>query len=223
MADVRINGKRFPALQTLSSLGALLTRLDSLGSSNESCLTALYVNGTFIDTDSSDNLTIRLSEDDTVDARMETVSQMAYECIQVAREMAELLVFDIKVATLQLWDNTKLQERSLEVLLLDCQKFLSLGSRPLDLLNKNPLGMTEKAQSCLKSLDTIAQCIEDATFLAVTGEKKDACRVLVARVKPSIESWLDSSLIFAEELELDRTDTSVYLNENVSAGSVPVV
>lgn len=213
MADVRINGKRFPALQAIDALGQLVNRLEALGASHAStpsAVTAVHVNGRLVDLDSNELLRMRLDNEDTVEVRMETVAQMAFECIQVAGEMAELLVFDLKVATLHLWSNNRQQDKSLETLLNDCHKFLSLGARPLDLLGADPHALPPVAQQCLRQLDLVATHVEDATLLAVSGQLKDACHVLVARVKPSVERWLGLSAAFAEHLEIDRIELPVF-------------
>ena len=204
MSDVRINGKRFPALQAIDTLGQLVGRLEALGGSHATVVTSVHVNGRFVDIDNTDLLRMRLDSDDTVEVRMETVAQMAFECVQVAQEMAELLVFDLKVVTLHIWEGSRHQDKSLETLITDCHKFLSLGARPLDLLGANPHTVPAVAQQCLRKLDLVASNVEDATLLAVNGEKKDACHVLVARVKPAIERWLGLSAAFAEQLEIDR-------------------
>jgi hypothetical protein len=204
MSDVRINGKRFPALQAIDLLGQLITRLEALGGANASVVTSVHVNGRIVDIDNNDMLRMRLDSDDTVEVRLETLAQMAFECVQVAQEMAELLVFDLKVVTLHLWEGSRHQDKSLETLINDCHKFLLLGARPLDLLDANPYTLPEAAQQCLRQLDNVAANVEDATLLAVSGEKKDACHVLVARVKPAIERWLGLSAVFAEHLEIDR-------------------
>jgi hypothetical protein len=206
MADVRINGKRFPALQAIDTLGTLVDRLENMGAAHASSITAVHVNGRVVDIDNADLLRMRFENDDTIEVRMETVAQMAFECVQVAQEMAELLVFDLKVATLHLWDNSRHGEKSLETLINDCHKFLMLGARPLDLLGTDPHALPGAAQQCLRQLDAIAGSVEDATLLAVNGEKKDACHVLVARVKPAIERWLGLSAAFAEQLEIDRLE-----------------
>lgn len=214
MADVRINAKRFPVLQAVDTLGLLMARLEALGDAHASCVTSVYVNGRLTDIDNEDLLRMRLDDGDTVEVRMETNAQLAFECVQVAQEMAELLVFDLKVATLHLWDNSRYQEKSLEMLLGDCNKFLTLGARPLDLLGRNPLQIGKDAQACLRQLDTVAQTLEDATLLAVSGgpnDRKHACHVLVARVKPAIERWLGLSAVFAEQLEIDRVTRTTFV------------
>ena len=213
MADVRINGKRFPALQAIDVLGQLVNRLEALGSSHPSAVTSVHLNGRLVDIDTPDLLRMRLDNEDTIEVRMETVAQMAFECIQVAQEMAELLVFDLKVATLHLWSNNRQQDKSLETLINDCHKFLSLGARPLDLLGADPHTLPSVAQQCLRQLDSVAANVEDATLLAVSGEAKDACHILVARVKPAVERWLGLSAAFAEQLEIDRLEVPTFVEK----------
>jgi hypothetical protein len=204
MADVRINGKRIPALQAVGSLGVLVTRLDALAGSQDTAVTAIYVNNEEIDFENTEMYKLRLCEEDTVEVRMETVSQMAFECVQVAQEMAELLVFDLKVATLALWEGTQQRNKSLETLLNDCHKFLSLAARPLDLLGAKPSDLPELAQNYLRQLDSIANDLESATLVAVNGNTKDACHILVGRVMKSVEKWLGMSVAFAEALDINN-------------------
>lgn len=206
MADVRINGRRIPALQAIDSTGTLLQRLDAVGQRNRTVLTDLSVNNRQIDPDSTEIHRLKLEASDTIEARMESVEQLAFESLQVAQEMAELLAFDLKVVTLHLWDNSRLQEKSLETLLTDCTLFLSLGARPYELLGHDPLQLPQSAQECLRQLDAIAHHVEDATLLAVTGSPKDACHVLVARVIPTLERWLGLTPEFAEHLQIDRIE-----------------
>lgn len=217
MADVRINGRRIPILQAIDTAGVLIQRLESIGSRNNTELTSLTINGRAVDLDQSHTARLRLDRDDTVEARMESHEQMAFESLQVAQEMAELLVFDLKVATLHLWDNSRYQDKSLETLLTDCSLFLSLGARPLDLLGKSPDDLPPVAQDCLKQLDAVANSVEDATLLAVSGNGKDACHLLVGRVMPAIERWLGLTVPFAEHLQIDKVQLPVVSPESLSA------
>ena len=204
MADVRVNGKRIPALQAVGSFGVLMTRLESLAGTQDTAITAVSVNHEEIDFENFELYKMRLGEEDMVEVRMETVSQMAYECMQVAQEMAELLVFDLKVATLALWDNSANGSKTLETLLNDCQKFLMLAARPLDLLGAKPDDLPPHAQEYLKQMDAIANTLEDATLLAVNGSQRDACHLLVSRVMKGVERWLGLSMAFAEVLEINK-------------------
>jgi hypothetical protein len=204
MADIRVNGKRIPALQAVGSFGVLITRLDALAGSQDTAITAVSVNHEEIDFENFEFFKMRLGDEDTVEVRMETVSQMAFECMQVAQEMAELLVFDLKVATLALWDSKAGSSKTLETLLNDCQKFLMLAARPLDLLGAKPNHLPPHAQEYLKQMDAIANTLEDATLLAVNGKNRDACHLLVSRVMKGVERWLGLSAAFAEALEIDK-------------------
>jgi hypothetical protein len=204
MADVRVNGKRIPALQAIGSFGVLITRLDALAGSQDTAITSVSINHEELDFENFELYKMRLGDEDTVEVRMETVSQMAFECMQVAQEMAELLVFDLKVATLALWENTSGSAKTLETLLNDCQKFLMLAARPLDLLGAKPHELPTHAQEYLKQMDAIANSLEDATLLAVRGHNRDACHILVSRVMKGTERWLGLSIAFAQVLEIDK-------------------
>ena len=202
MADVRINSKRFPVLQAIDSVGTLVTRLDTLGAKEGTTLTSLSVNGSNIDLDSLETMKMKLEPRDTVVALMESAEQLALQSLQVAQEMAELLVFDLKVATINLWENTRTQQKNLETLIGDCHLFLSLGARPIDLLGRDPRTAGPAIENCLRQLDRIANNVEDAVLLAAHGRGRDACHVLVARVMPAIEGWLRLSHDFAEHLSI---------------------
>lgn len=204
MADIRINGRRFPILQAIVDLGVLVQRLDAIATRENMGLTNLSVNGEPVDLDNPGIQKLRLDPTDTVEARMETAEQLALQSLQIAQEMAELLVFDIKVATLNLWDNTRYQQRSLETLLQDCELFLTLGARPVELLGKDPNQVEKPVEECLRQLDTVANHVQDAILLAVHGKNRDASHVLVARVMPTIEKWLGHSAAFASFLELEK-------------------
>jgi len=207
MADIRINGRRLAMLQSETELKSLIERLDQIASRGQSCLTALKVNGKEVDLDQPELFDVNyLSASEIVEARIENTAQLSFESLQVAQEMAELLVFDIKVATLRMWDATTYAEKELDILLKDCHTFLTLGAHPLDLLQRSPQELSATAQDCLRELDRIAQNIEDATLLAVHNQTKDACLVLVGRVMPSIERWLGLTAVFAKELEIDRIE-----------------
>ena len=142
--------------------------------------------------------------------RVETEKEMAIECLQVAQDMAELLVFDIKVATVHLWDDAILKNKSLETLIEDCHKFLSLAAQPLHLLGASPSDLSDVAQKCLRQLDFIANTIEDATLLSVSGSPKDACVLLVSKVMGAIEIWIGLSAQFADELNLAEAGHEVF-------------
>ena len=101
-------------------------------------------------------------------------------------------------------ENTAGSAKSLETLLNDCQKFLLLSARPLDLLGAKPHELPTHAQQYLKQMDAIANSLEDATLLAVRGHNRDACHILVSRVMKGIERWLGLSIVFAQTLEIDK-------------------
>jgi len=211
MADVRVNGRRLALLQKETSLSLLIDKLDNIAARSSSCLTALVVNGNEIDLDDDDAIKrLQINAADVVESRIETTAQLAFESLQVAQEMAELLAFDIKVTTLKLWDTKAFAEKEIDTLLKDCHTFLTLGAHPLDLLQRSPLEMSATAQDCLRELDKIAKNVEDATLLAVHSQFKDACHVLVGRVMPSIERWLGLTAVFAKELEIDRLERPTF-------------
>lgn len=203
MADVRVNGKRIPPLQSIDTLSVLMKRLEAIAQKNNSSLTSLSINNTSIDIDNPEFLRLKLENEDTIEARLDTPEQLSYESLQVALDMAGLLVFDLKVVTLKLWDSGKNYEKSLEILLNDCNLFLSLGARPIYLLNKDPDTLELEAQLFLRQLDTIAHHVEDATLLAVHEHAKEACYVLVGMVKPAIERWIGLSAKFAQILDIN--------------------
>lgn len=215
MADIRINGRRIPALQAIDNGQLLVKRLEAIGQRNNTALTGLLLNGRACEIENAELARLKFETDDTVDARMETREQLSYESLQVAQEMAELLVFDLKVATLKMWDNHRYFEKSLETLLSDCNLFLSLGARPLELLEFNLTELSTSSEGCLRQLDAIANHIEDATLLAVHGEPRDSCHVLVARVLPAIERWLGLTAVFAQELEIDKVQIPTIITEGV--------
>jgi hypothetical protein len=207
MADVRVNGRRLTVLQKETNLQRLVEKLEALADRNKSCLTSLAVEGKNIELDLLEQLSpaqLQLKGHEIVEAKVENTAQLSFESLQVAQEMAELLVFDIKVATLKMWDSNHVPERELEILLKDCHAFLTLGAHPLDLLQRSPFELSAGAQDCLRELDRIAQSVEDATLLAINAQTKDACHVLVGRVMPSVERWLGLTAGFAQELEIDR-------------------
>lgn len=206
MADIRMNQKRMPILSSIDNLGTLLEKCDQFAKAHQSVVTSLLLNGIEIDLEQADIFKIRLDNEDVIEARMETPQRLSFESLQVAQELAELLVFDIKVTTLQLWDKGKHYEKLLETLISDCQLFLTLAAKPVDLLGHNIYELPMQAEACLRQLDAIAGLIEDATLLAVHQKNKEACQVLVARVMPSIEKWLSLSAPFAKFLQIDHVD-----------------
>jgi hypothetical protein len=203
MADVRVNGKRITPLQSVDNLALLIKKLEALGHKTNSSLTALSVNQSFVDLENKEILKLKLKTQDTIEARLDTPEQLSYESLQVSLEMANLLVFDLKIVTLKLWDSTQEYAKSLENLLNDCHLFLSLAARPLCLLQKKPEELEHDAQIFLKQLDLIAQYLEDTTLLAVHGHKKEACYMLVGKVKPAIEQWIGLSGRFAQILDIN--------------------
>lgn len=209
MAEVRINGKRFPTLQTVDTLGALVNKLDQLGAKEGNSLTMVKVNGIETDIDSAEMFKLRLDSSDIVEALMESAEQLSLQSLQVAQEMAELLVFDIKVATLNLWDNTRTQAKNLDTLLKDCSMFLKLAARPVELLGRDPRNAEKSVEDCLRFLDRIADGIEGSILLAANEQQRDACRVLVGKVMPNIENWLLATEAFSDKLNLTRFEYNV--------------
>lgn len=212
MAEVRINGRRMPVLQAVPVLKNIVEKLEAWGEKRKLFLTALSVNGANVDIESPEFAKLKLNNDDLVEARMETPDQMAFESLQVSQEMAELLIFDLKVATIQMWEGERSHQKSLEVLIDDCHLFLTLAARPLDLLGVSLHELPYEAEMCLRELDSLAQNVEDATLLSVHGELKDSCTILIKRVLPCIERWLGLSAKFAEILNIDgvRLPESAY-------------
>ncbi len=221
MAEVRINGKRMPNLQVVSVMGALVSKLETWGQKNRMSLTALSINGSTIDIESPDFQVLNLASDDLIEARMETPEQMSFESLQVAQEMAELLIFDLKVVTIQMWEAAKSHQKSLDVLLDDCQLFLSLASRPIDLLGVSLDELPCDAERCLRELDAVAQNVEDATILCVHNELKDSCAIMVNRVLPCIERWLGLTAKFAEFLQIDRPELGSTQGETTTQNVEP--
>lgn len=203
MAEVRINGRRMPVLQAVSVVRDLVDKIEQWGAKRQMMLTALRLNGNTVDFEAPDFAKLKISESDLIEARLETPNQMAFESLQVAQEMAELLIFDLKVATIQMWEGSAAHQKSLETLIDDCHLFLTLAARPLDLLNVPVAELPHDGERCLRELDATAQSVEDATLLCVHGELKDSCTVLVQRVLPAVERWLGLSGKFGEALNID--------------------
>lgn len=203
MADVRVNGERIPPLQSVDNIATLIQRLENLANKNNSALTSLRVNNSDIDIDNIEFHKMKLDNEDTVEAKFDTPEQLSFESLQVALEMADLLIFDLKVATIKIWDNDKAYEKTLETLLHDCNLFLSLAAKPIYLLGKQPENLEVEPQNCLQELDRIANYVENATLLAVHGRHKDACFVLVGQAKAAVERWIGLSAIFAQSLDIN--------------------
>ena len=201
MADVRVNGKRLPILQSVDTLGLLANKLESVAERSGSVLTDLYINGRAVDFDKKELHKMKIDREDTVEAKIETPSQLSLESLRVAQDMAELLIFDIKVTTLSLWDGTKQQNKSLQTLLDDCHLFLSLAARPILLLEIDPYSLPPYSEKCLRQLDEVATHLEDATLLATHGKQKDACQVLVARVLIAVEKWMGLAVDFSRTVQ----------------------
>lgn len=215
MADVRVNGKRIPPLQSIDNLSTLMSRLESIAQNNNSAVTSITINNSNIDIDNPEYLRLKLENEDKVEARLDTPEQLSYESLQVALDMAGLLIFDLKVVTVKLWGSGKNYEKSLETLLNDCNLFLSLAARPIYLLNKDITLLDQETQLCLKELDKIALHTQDATLLAVADHKKEACYMLAGKVKPAIERWLGYSAKFAQTLEINTVT-----NKNIISDSL---
>lgn len=212
MADVRVNGKRVPPLQSIDNISNLISKLEAIALKNNSALTSITVNNSAIDIDNTDFHRLKLELEDTVEAKIDTPEQLAYESLQVALDMAGLLVFDLKVVAIRLWESGKNYEKSLETLLNDCNLFLSLGARPVYLLQKDPNNIEQEAQDCLKQLDLIANHVEDATLLAVHDSPKEACYTLVGMVKPAIERWIGLSAKFAQILDINTVTNNLIIS-----------
>lgn len=220
MAEVRVNARRAPLLQSVDVLATLVQRLDQMGQRDNTMLTAVNVNGRKVELDGPELSRFKLLPGDLVECKMETPVQLAFESLRVAQDMAELLVFDLKVATIHLWENSRYQEKSLETLLSDCQLFLLLGARPIELLGRDPHDLPHAAEGCLRQLDAVAGHLEDATLLAVNAKAREACHVLVGRVLPTVERWLGLTAAFAEHLEIDEAGASPIL-EGLRPAALP--
>ena len=116
MADVRVNGKRVPPLQSIDNISNLINKLEAIALKNNSALTSISVNNSTIDIDNPEFHRLKLETEDTVDVKIDTPEQLSYESLQVALDMAGLLVFDLKVVAVRLWESGKNYEKSLETL-----------------------------------------------------------------------------------------------------------
>jgi hypothetical protein len=206
MADVRVNGKRIPPLQAIDTMSVLIDKLENLAHKSGSALTSLSVNNHDIDFENKEFHRMKLEQEDTIDVKFDSAEQLSFETLQVALDMADLLMFDLKVASIKIWDGEPQFEKPLETLLEDCHLFLSLAARPIYLLNKDPLQMEVEAQTCLQELDRIASYVENATLLAVRGFHKESCTVLVGMVQAAIERWVGLSAIFAQSLQINQVE-----------------
>jgi hypothetical protein len=209
MADVRINGRRYPSLQSIDSIQNLFSKLEQIARDAQSEITELHMDGKEIEIENVARYKLKLHAEDKIEVHMETVQQMSFECLQVAQEIAELLVFDIKVATLNVWDGTSQQLKTLETLLQDSEKFLLLAARPLELMGTDVDRLPLSAKQCLVQLDEVAKHLEDTALLAVTGHNKDACAVMLQRLMPGIEKWLGLSGVFAEQMQINKVENFV--------------
>ena len=202
MADIRINGKRFPSLQSLGVVNKLLEKLEQLSIKNRESITMLRINESEIDISNEKLRTLKIDDTDKVEVRMETPEKLSYESLNVALDMADLLLNDIKVSTLNLWNSEKDYEPTLETLIEDSYYFLSLAARPIYLLDANINSLAPDSEKCLRQLDKISDLLKNITYLSIKKQNKDACHLLVAKVIPAIETWIGLSGSFAANLNL---------------------
>lgn len=214
MADVRVNGRRIPPLQSVDNLATLIDKLESLADKNESALTALSVNQTFVDIENQEYRRMRIEAEDTIDAQFETPKQLSAESLRVALEMADLVLQDLKITTIKLWDNNLNYEKSLDTLLHDCNLFISLAARPIYLLNVETESLENSAQQYVAELDRIANHLENTAILSAHGRRKEACQVLIGIVKTSIERWINLSTLFAQHLDIHSEKSIHPANSN---------
>ncbi len=209
MADVRINGKRIPPLQVINDISQLIQKLDILANESNSVLTSLLLNNSAIDVDNFEYHKLKLEKEDTLDARFDTAEQLSFESLQVALDMADLLILDLKMAAVKIWDNNSDYIVVLDTLIEDCRLFLNLAARPVALLHKNLDDLDVEPRNCLQELDRIAGDVENATLLAVRGYPKESCFVLGDRVKSAIERWVGLSALFARSLNINSVPLAV--------------
>ena len=212
MADVRINGKRLPRLTSVDSLKNLLPKIELICQKNRYAITGCYLNEKEMDIDNEKILMLKLETEDKVEIKIESPEQLSYESLSVAQDMADLLMFDIKVSTIRLWNSEADYEPTLATLLKDCYYFLSLAARPIYLLNKELKDLDPQSEACLKELDKIANALEDATLFSVHKKNKEACEVLILIVKPAIETWIGLSAMFAEKMNISAPNPSLELD-----------
>jgi hypothetical protein len=208
MADVRINGRRYPSLQSIDSIQNLFQKLEHYAFENRSEITSMFIDGKEIEIEEIYRYKIKLHTDEKIEVQMQTPEEMSFECLQVALEMAELLVFDIKVATINVWDGSAQQIKTLQTLLQDAEKFLLLASRPVELLKTNINRLPSASTQCLQQLDLVALNLEDTALLVTTQNNKEACFVLIKRLLPSLEKWIGLSAVFAEQLQINPSQTT---------------
>lgn len=216
MADVRVNGRRIPPLQSVDNLAMLIDKLESLADKNESALTSLRVNQTFVDIENQEYRRMRIDTEDTIDAQFETPKQLSAESLRVALEMADLVLQDLKIATIKLWNNSLNYEKNLDTLLHDCNLFISLAARPIYLLNTSTETLENSVQQYIAELDRIANHLENTAILCAHGRHKEACQVLIGIVKTSIERWITLSTLFAQLFDIHSEKSTPRTNANFS-------
>jgi hypothetical protein len=204
MAQVRVNGQRVPPLASISVLESLLSKIDAVASKKDLFITSVSIDGKPIEMEQLNLKKITLASDEVVDVRLENPKEMAHESLQVAMELVELLVFDLKVATLRLWEpiSAPFANQALSKLLDDTRLFLTLAARPFQLMDQNPEELGVLSQQCLRKLDEIAEHLQDAVLLYTHKQPKNTCRVLVARVLPALEQWMGLAPAFATDLDV---------------------
>ena len=208
MADIRINGKRIPPLKTVDNLGVLIQKLEIIADKNKNILTSLKLNNKSIDIDNFEYYKLKIEEEDKIEAKLDTPAQLSFESLQVAMDMAELLLQDLKTAAIHIWDENKSYTTSLDILLKDCQLFLTLAAKPVYLLEQNPDFLDGDIRKALEELDKISNYVETSTYLSVLNNRKDACFVLVGYVKTSLERWIGLCSVFAKFLNIDTIQSS---------------
>jgi len=205
MADIRINGTRFPSLQSLGAVNGLLEKLENLSTKTRESVTMLRINDSEIDISNDRLRALKLDDTDKVEVKMETPEKLSYESLNVALDMADLLMNDIKVSTLNLWNSEKDYEPTLETLIDDSFYFLSLAARPIYLLDTNINNLDPDSEKCIKQLDKISDLLKNVTYLSIKKQNNDACHILVAKVIPAIETWIGLSGSFADNLNLSES------------------
>lgn len=204
MADVRVNGKRVPPLQPVSNMGELIKKLDAMAFKNSETLTSLKWNNKDIDVDKMELHKLAIEEDDTIEVRIENPMGLSFESLQAAMDMTDLLIQDLKQATVHIWKGKTDYTKSLEVLLKDCELFLTLAAKPVYLLEYCPESLHGEVRGALEELDKISSHVESATHLALTNRRKESCFVLMRYVAPCLERWAGLCASFAKFMGINE-------------------
>ncbi len=203
MAQVSINGKKAAIYNAIGNFSQLIDKLYGQALKTGGAITHLWLNQIPMDLDSDLSSIDQITYEDKIEVSIDSPQRLSIESLDMSLEFSKLLLFDVKLAIIDLWEG-KNTTQVLKTLLIDSDLFLSLASRAVSLMGKNPKELNLDSQKSLESLDFLGTTLEEAIQCSII-DPKVAAEVLGTQTLPILENWPQAADVLFRDLNLHQS------------------